>query len=126
MLLSLTMDNIHFAISLSPAAMSQIKLMKELDYTLDGQHLRASIKGKECDGFRYALGFSGPQSTDVVLSYPEGIYLLLDPFIAQYFTRGEIDFEQNESEEGFVIHNHDEEKYHGKFFAKDEEKGTKS
>ncbi|MDH4467257.1 MAG: hypothetical protein QE271_04295 [Bacteriovoracaceae bacterium] len=110
----------NYNIALTKAAMEQIHLMKEFDYTIENCHLRISINGKECDGFRYATGFTLPRPDDVVLSYPgEGIdtHLLLDPFIAQYFWEGEIDYQQSEVEEGFVINNFQETNYHGKFFA---------
>jgi Fe-S cluster assembly iron-binding protein IscA len=75
----------NYNIALTKAAITQIKLMKQFDYTLEEFHLRASIKGKECDGFRYAVGFTAPRPDDIVLSYGEGVNILLDPFVAQYF-----------------------------------------
>ena len=109
----------NYNIALTKAAMEQIRLMKEFDYTIENCHLRISISGKECDGFRYATGFTLPRADDVVLSYPgeAQTHLLLDPFIAEYFWEGEVDYQQSEAEDGFVINNFQETNYHGKFFA---------
>ena len=114
----------QYSISLSQAAMAQILLIKENDYTIDQHHLRISINGKECDGFRYAIGFSPVHPEDIVLSYPQDIKILLDPFVSQYFKSGIVDYQINEHEEGFVVTNDDELKYHGKFFAEDLKKGN--
>jgi iron-sulfur cluster insertion protein len=108
----------NYNISLTPAAKAQIALMKENDYTISDLHLRVTIKGKECDGFRYAVGFSAPRADDLVISFEESINVLLDPFIAQYFTSGTIDYEQTPTDEGFLIQNDQETNYHGKFFSK--------
>lgn len=109
-----------FNIHLSQAALDQIKLIKDNDFTLEGMFFRVKIGGKGCDGFTYDTGFSEPHDEDVVLSF-KGAKVLLDAFTAHYCKDGSIDYLLNpkSNEDGFVFMNFNEEKYHGKFF-KDE------
>ena len=109
-----------FNIQISRAALEQIKLIKENDYTLDKEKFRLKIGGKGCDGFTYETGFSTPLDDDLQLVF-EDVIVILDPFTAHYCKEGSLDFLLNpkSNEDGFVFINFNEEKYHGKFF-KDE------
>ncbi|MBC74444.1 MAG: hypothetical protein CME64_00355 [Halobacteriovoraceae bacterium] len=109
-----------FNIQVSKAALEQIKLIKENDYTLNDEKFRLKIGGKGCDGFTYDTGFSTPLEDDVELEFGE-VKVILDPFTAHYCKEGSLDFLLNPktNEDGFVFINFNEEKYHGKFF-KDE------
>ena len=109
-----------FNIHVSKAALEQIKLIKENDYTLNDELFRIKIGGKGCDGFTYDTGFSTPLGDDITLEYPE-VSIIMDPFTAYYCKEGSLDFLLNpkSNEDGFVFINYNEEKYHGKFF-KDE------
>ena len=117
------MPNIH----LTERAVAQIKLILENDFTLEGQSLRIHISGKECDGFTYSIGFQKPIENDISISCPEigeGHFLIMDPFSAFYLKEVTVDFVQDFEKdlEGFVVTNHKQEDYHGKFWRKDTNK----
>ena len=111
-------------VHLTEQAIAQIKLILENDYTLKGQSLRIHISGKECDGFTYSVGFQKPIENDITIACPEigeEQYLIMDPFSAFYLKNVTLDFVQDweKDEEGFVVINHKQEDYHGKFWKKD-------
>lgn len=117
-------SNDLFQINLSDAALRQIKLIEENDFTLEGKTFRLKIGGKGCDGFTYEMGFDLKTSDDQVLSYSSNygeVSLLVDSFTAHYCKEGHLDFLFNPKtlEDGFVFINNNEDKYVGKFF-KDE------
>jgi iron-sulfur cluster insertion protein len=105
-------------------ALQQIQLMIENDYTIEGKILRLTISGKECDGFVYDLGFTESVTDDVISTHQLDRFsfsLARDPFTAHYFKHGDIDFKldiENNSD-GFVINNHEQHNYQGKFFKDD-------
>ncbi len=110
-------------IEVSLAALMQIKLILANDFTLKGKCFRLTIGGKGCDGFTYQTGFTDANEKDHVLIYTlpndkELIEIHLDPFTFHYFKQGKIDYLLNTetNEEGFVVENYDQNKYHGKFF----------
>lgn len=107
-------------IDVSNAALSQIKLIQENDYTVQGKVFRLKIGGKGCDGFTYELGFSDQLSDDIILDF-ETVSIIIDPFAFHYCKDGYIDFLLNPktNEDGFVFVNKNEDKYHGKFFKDD-------
>lgn len=113
-----------FRINLSDAALRQIKLIEENDYTLQGKSFRLKIGGKGCDGFTYEMGFDDSKEDDLCLIYPSQygeIKLILDPFTSHYCKEGHLDFLFNAktNEDGFIFINDNEANYVGKFF-KDE------
>ena len=117
------MPNIH----LTEQAIAQIKLILENDFTLEGQSLRVHISGKECDGFTYSIGFQKPIENDISIPCPEigeKHYIIMDPFSAFYLKEVTVDFVQDFEKdiEGFVVTNHKQEDYHGKFWRKDTNK----
>ena len=62
-------------IQISKEALSQIKLIKENDYTVEGLHFRISIDGKGCNGFDYALGFHQKNDDDQMCLYQNNFCL---------------------------------------------------
>ncbi len=119
-------------IQISKEALSQIKLIKENDYTVEGLHFRISIDGKGCNGFDYALGFHQKNDDDTVITMEDdqgrktNQLIHLDPLVSFYIKEGHIDyiFDHENQVDGFVFENKDEKKYRGKFF-KDESKTPK-
>jgi iron-sulfur cluster assembly protein len=105
------------SLKISKIALAQLKIMQEMDYTLEGKYPRIAVKGKGCSGFDYALFFDTPKKNDVVVTF-EKTNILLDPFTAFYFKNGTIDYKLLPGEEGFIITNFDEELYQGKFYDK--------
>jgi len=114
-------------IHLTKNAISQIKLILENDFTLRGQSLRIHISGKECDGFTYSVGFQEKIENDLSIPCPElgeSQCIIMDPFSAFYLQKVTLDFIQDFEKdlEGFVVTNHKQVDYHGKFWRKDESK----
>lgn len=104
-------------LTLTAEAASQIKLIQQHDYTLNGLSFRVKIGGKGCGGFTYELGFSAPLPDDVVLE-TDGVRILMDPFTAFYTRLARLDHrvEADNNEEGFIVENAEESLYAGKFF----------
>lgn len=111
----------------TPLALSQLQLMMENDFTLKGRFLRIVISGKGCDGFTYSVGFTDLADDDyeIEIGAPSSpMIILMDPFTAFYLQECSLDFVQNLDleTEGFVITNHAQEKYSGKFWKEDQSK----
>ena len=118
--INIAKEDIH--LSLSPAALSQVKLIKDNDHYLADQVFRIKIDGKGCGGFDYAIGFSEPNAEDLVLQFDNGVTLHIDPFTAYYCREGVIEFifDPEKDIEGFSYINPNEKKYRGKFFKNEE------
>lgn len=114
-------------IQLTPRASKEIELMIQNDFTLEGKHFRISISGKGCDGFDYSAGFSKEHPKDSkieIMGQDQIFFILLDPFASYYLKNVSVDFVQNFSldAEGFIIKNHDQKEFHGKFWRSSPEK----
>ena len=80
-------SNKLFQINLSDAALRQIKLIEENDYTIEGKFFRLKVGGKGCDGFTYEMGFDEVKVDDHILPYNTShgrLEIILDPFTAFY------------------------------------------
>ena len=110
----------EFNIQISDEALSQLRLIKENDFTVAGKVLRLSIGGKGCDGFTYQLGFTHSTENDVTVDLGN-LILHLDPLVATYCKEGHIEyfFDFETDTDGFAFINKNQHKYKGKFF-KDE------
>ena len=117
--MSITQTSASFELKLeiSQAAIDQIKLMLEHDYTLKGLFFRIKIGGKGCGGFTYQTGFSENHADDLKI-HAQGLDILVDPFTAHYISGGDLDykFDPKNHEDGFVLNNPHEKNYAGKFF----------
>lgn len=101
-------------------AISQLKLILENDYTLEDQFLRLMVATKGCDGFSYNVGFTERMQDDFlvpVMNAPE-LQVLVDPFAAYYTREMTVDYVQDfeENIEGFLVVNHHQTEFHGKFW----------
>lgn len=108
-------------------ALSQLKLIIENDFTLAGKYFRILVSGKGCEGFTYSAGFTDLQEDDFLVQIKntqEEIYVIVDPFAAFYLQEGSVDFIQdfNQDAEGFVITNHSQSEFKGKFWRNNPEK----
>ena len=108
-------------------ALSQLKLIIENDFTLAGKYFRVVVSGKGCEGFTYAAGFTDLNDDDFQLriaNTEDEIYVLVDPFAAFYLQVASIDFVQDfdQDAEGFVIVNHSQSEFKGKFWRAAPEK----
>jgi Fe-S cluster assembly iron-binding protein IscA len=108
-------------------ALSQLKLIIDNDFTLAGKYFRVVVSGKGCEGFTYAAGFTDLNEDDFqvrIANTDEEIYVLVDPFAAFYLQVASIDFVQDfeQDAEGFVIVNHSQSEFKGKFWRAAPEK----
>ncbi|MDD4973559.1 MAG: hypothetical protein PHY93_04370 [Bacteriovorax sp.] len=108
-------------------ALSQLKLIIENDFTLAGKYFRIVVSGKGCEGFTYAAGFTDLNDDDFqvrIANSDEEIYVLVDPFAAFYLQEASVDFVQDfeQDAEGFVIVNHAQGEFKGKFWRAAPEK----
>ncbi len=117
--LNIQSPNVYF----TKSAFEQLKLIIENDFTLAGKYFRLLIAGKGCDGFTYAAGFTDLLEDDFLVNVlfekeSTDIQVAIDPFAAFYLNQVTVDFLFNPltNEEGFIINNHAEGKYKGKFF----------
>lgn len=111
---------IHF----TARALQEVKLILANDPIARGKFLRVAITGKGCSGFTYSVGFDSKRDDDFfipVASDQEDITLALDPFSAHYLQEATVDFLQDfeQDVEGFIVNNHQQEDYAGKFWRKD-------
>ncbi|MAZ47008.1 MAG: hypothetical protein CME65_00505 [Halobacteriovoraceae bacterium] len=104
-------------IEMTDLAVKQLKNIIENDYTLEGLVFRLKIKGKECHGFTYSLGFTSEAADDLIYQV-KGITIHIDPFTAYYCQEGIIEylFDLETDQEGFFFENKNEKQYRGKFF----------
>jgi len=108
-------------------ALSQLKLIIDNDFTLAGKYFRVVVSGKGCEGFTYAAGFTDLQDDDFqvrIANIEEDIIILVDPFAAFYLQEASVDFIQDFTldTEGFVITNHSQSEFKGKFWRAAPEK----
>jgi iron-sulfur cluster insertion protein len=117
-------------------AMTELKLIIENDFTLAGKYFRLVISGKGCDGFTYSAGFTDLTDEDLMIKVEsleskklmtkaeDELFVLVDPFAAFYLSEVTVDFVQDleKGHEGFVITNHHQKEFQGKFWKKNPEK----
>jgi Fe-S cluster assembly iron-binding protein IscA len=108
-------------------ALSQLKLIIDNDFTLAGKYFRIVVSGKGCEGFTYAAGFTDLNHDDFhvrIANTDEEIHVVLDPFAAFYLQEASVDFVQDfkQDAEGFVIVNHAQSEFKGKFWRSAPEK----
>jgi len=108
-------------------ALEQLKLIIDNDFTLAGKYFRILVSGKGCEGFTYAAGFTDLQLDDFqvrIANTTDEIYIVIDPFAAFYLQEASVDFIQDfhQDAEGFVITNHSQNEFKGKFWKANPEK----
>lgn len=108
-------------------ALNQLKLIIENDFTLAGKYFRVVVSGKGCEGFTYAAGFTDLNEDDFqvrIANTDEEIFIVIDPFAAFYLQEASVDFIQDfeQDAEGFVIVNHSQSEFKGKFWKQAPEK----
>jgi len=108
-------------------ALEQLKLIIENDFTLAGKYFRLLISGEGCEGFTYSAGFTDLQEDDFevkIANADEEIRILIDPFAAFYMQECSVDYIQDftQDAEGFVVTNHSQSEFKGKFWKGSPEK----
>lgn len=101
--------------------LSQLKLIIDNDFTLAGKYFRIVVSGKGCEGFTYAAGFTDLNEDDFqvrIANTNDEIFIVIDPFAAFYLQEASVDFVQDfeQDAEGFVIVNHSQSEFKGKFW----------
>ena len=92
-------------LSLTPKAVTMIKLTREQEGLEEGCGLRVAVRGGGCSGFEYALDFEEEaRPTDFVLEY-DGLDVYLDPVSARYLEGTEIDYVMGTTGAGFKFNN---------------------
>ncbi len=115
-------DLVHSPIIMfTDRALSQLKLIIENDFTLAGKYFRIVVSGKGCEGFTYAAGFTDLNIDDFqirIANSSDEMYIIIDPFAAFYLQEASVDFIQDfdQDAEGFVIINHSQSEFKGKFW----------
>ena len=122
-------------VTFTPQALDQLRLIVENDFTLGGKYFRLLISGKGCDGFTYSAGFTDLDTEDLLIpvaneegelqqSYGEKLMVIMDPFTAFYLQECSVDYIQDfeNDTEGFSVINHQQQKYAGKFWRRDQNK----
>jgi len=114
-------------VTFSKNALNQLQLIMENDFTLSGKYFRVLISGKGCDGFTYSSGFTDIEKDDFIIDIKNEeteLQILVDPFAAFYLQQTSVDYLQDfeNNREGFVITNHSQKEFAGKFWRKNEEK----
>lgn len=107
-------------VEFTETAISQLRLILENDHTLKDKHLRLLVATKGCDGFSYNVGFTEQNKDDFlveVMNAPD-LKVLVDPFAAYYGEEMSVDYIQDfeENIEGFLVVNHHQKDFHGKFW----------
>lgn len=108
-------------VNFTQRAVEQLKLILENDFTLSGKYFRILISGKGCDGFTYSVGLTDLAPDDFQIpinNSSEEFEILMDPFTAFYVPECSVDFIQDfdQEAEGFVVTNHLQKKFSGKFW----------
>ncbi|MDD0852307.1 hypothetical protein HBN50_04320 [Halobacteriovorax sp. GB3] len=114
-------------ITFTDRALQELELIIDNDFTLKGKYFRLLISGKKCDGFTYSAGFTDLKDDDFIVPVQNNeteLEIIVDPFAAFYLGETTVEFIQNleENQEGFVITNHSQDLYKGKFWRQDETK----
>ncbi len=92
-------------LSVTPKAVTMIKLTREQEDLADGCGLRVAVRGGGCSGFEYALDFEEEaRETDFVLEY-DGLRVYVDPVSARYLAGTEIDYVMGTTGAGFKFNN---------------------
>ena len=92
-------------LSLTPKAVTMIKLTREQEGLEEGCGLRVAVRGGGCSGFEYALDFEEEaRETDFVLNY-DGLDVYVDPVSARYLQGTQIDYVMGTTGAGFKFNN---------------------
>ena len=111
-------------IRFTSAALAQLNLIIENDFTLAGKYLRVLISGKGCDGFTYSVGFTDLETDDFLVPIEnEELEVVIDPFTAFYLNETTVDYVQDfiNNNEGFTVENSQQDNFKGKFWRENKE-----
>ncbi|NRA64359.1 MAG: hypothetical protein HRU19_07735 [Pseudobacteriovorax sp.] len=82
----------------------------------EGNPFRLYIEGKGCDGFFYGIAFDQKREDDItIMTEPE---LIIDKDSAVFCKNITITWVDDDRGRGFLVNNHDEKKFRGKFYKR--------
>lgn len=94
---------------ITAAAAKAIRSVMDGEGVPDNYCLRVGMRGGGCGGMSYLLGFDEPKEND--LSYEvDGIPVVIDRAHSMYVLGMEIDWHEDEAQQGFVFNNPKEKK----------------
>jgi len=94
------------SISITPAAVNEVKRVKEMQSLDCGTFLRISILGGGCSGMHYSLNFDTAFDTAIDTKYDfDDVMLATQRKFDPHFDGTEIDFVESPAGRGFVIEN---------------------
>ena len=91
-------------ITLTDSAVSQLKRIKEEQGIPEDHGLRVGVKGGECSGFSYVLGFDLKKEKDETYEIG-GLAVYMEKSHAIYLLGIEIDWHEGLDNRGFVFNN---------------------
>jgi iron-sulfur cluster assembly protein len=91
-------------ITITEKALSQIRIISNLENPSEENGLRLSVTGGGCSGLSYKVEFSPKKERDNVLNF-SGIQVLIDPKSAIYLKGIELDFKDGLNGKGFSFDN---------------------
>lgn len=94
-------DALPFAIT--PAAVRRVATLAAAEPA--ARHLRVTISGGGCAGFRYDFSLDGTRHADDVALVKDGVTVLVDRLSLDYLEGATIDFEESLAGARFVVRN---------------------
>lgn len=89
-------------VTITPAALAEIKHIVERKNIPSEYGLRIGMKGSGCAGTSFVIGFDKQKEQDQTFSL-EGIDVYIEKKHVMYLFGVEVDFVENETERGFVF-----------------------
>ncbi len=79
--------------------------------------LRLYIEGKGCDGFYYGVTFDDPEESDLMFKQ-DTISIIIDSESYIFCKDVTITWVDDDRGRGFLVHNHNQKKFRGKFYKR--------
>ncbi len=99
------MTQTDFPIHLTEKAIEMALLALEETKGEDGSHLRISIRGGGCAGFKYALNFVNDIDDDDIIANKNGLSVVTDIFSATHLGGSTVNYIESLQEAGFKFEN---------------------
>lgn len=92
-------------IQVTDKALGQILKIKNSDDGASGRPLRVGVIGGGCSGLSYKIEFGEPKENDHILTFNDGIQIVIDPKSAIYLKGVTLNFSDGLEGKGFVFEN---------------------
>jgi len=94
----------HAVVTLTDSAANHIKTLLANEVENTGKALRVFVEGGGCSGMQYNMVFDEKREDDFLAQF-HGVFVLVDPFSANYLRGSVIDFVDELNGGGFKISN---------------------